>query len=260
MRLAETQSAFMAQVLDEDAPAPESWSRRHAAGMAVYRNNYRSALVEALRDTYERTARWAGEAAFRRAAAHHLINNPPGGWTIDEAGAGFDATCAALFAHDPEVAELAWLEWNMLQVFTAEDVVPLDGAGFTAQTSAFGEDDWAELRLDFMPHTAARVVHHDLSAIWNATSEEEFERPVHALDAPAGVLVWREGERPTFLMVAAEEGQAFSAMQQGMSYGEMCSALASGQISDDSGQHAAMRAGAMLGRWLNEGMIASVAA
>ncbi|WP_427964549.1 putative DNA-binding domain-containing protein [Altererythrobacter sp.] len=260
MRLAETQSAFMAQVLDEDVPAPDSWSARQAAGMAVYRNNYRSALVDALRSTYERTARWAGEEAFRRAAAHHLISNPPGGWTIDEAGAGFDATCEALFAHDPEVAELAWLEWNMLQVFTAENRVPLDGAGFAENTSGFGEEDWAELRLAFMPGATARVVNHDLRTIWNATRENDFERPVHALDAPAGALVWREGERPTFLMVAAEEAQAFRAMQEGASYGEVCGALASAQITEDSGQQAAMRAGAMLGRWLNEGMIASLAA
>src|SRR3546814_3597676 len=92
--------------------------------MSVYRGNYRSALVEAMRSTYERTEKWVGEAAFRRAAAHHLIAHPPSSWTIDDAGAGFDRTCAELFANDPEVAELAWLEWTMLEAFTAPDVAP----------------------------------------------------------------------------------------------------------------------------------------
>ena len=86
------QRSFMAQVLDEDAPLPHGWGGRHAAGMGVYRNNYRSALIEALRSTYERTERWVGEAAFRRAAAHHVIANPPSSWTLDDAGAGLAIT------------------------------------------------------------------------------------------------------------------------------------------------------------------------
>lgn len=248
------QKAFMAQVLDEDAPLPDGWGNRHAAGMGVYRNNYRSALVEALRSTYERTEKWVGEAAFRRAAAHHLIANPPTSWTLDDSGAGFDRTCAELFANDPEVAELVWLEWTMLEVFTAPDVTPLDLPGFTQATGGFAEDDWANLRLGFIPGSASRELAHDLRAIWQALGEEELVHPEFALESARGCLVWREGERPTFVMVEAEEVRAFQAMQRGTNYGDVCMMIADeGDPAD-----AAMRAGAMLGRWLREGLIAAI--
>jgi hypothetical protein len=222
--------------------------------MAIYRNNYRSALVDALLATYERTSRWVGEDAFRRAAAHHLISNPPSSWTLDHAGAGFDATCTELFAKDPEVGELAWLEWTMLEAFTAPDATALDGASFAQGTASFSDDDWANLGLAFLPGATAGLARHNLHAIWKALEEEPLARPEFDLDDPRGCLVWREGERPTFLMVEAEEVGAFQAMQGGATYGEVCERLA-----EELGLEAAVtKAGAMLGRWLNEGIVLSL--
>ena len=258
--LADRQAAFMAQVLDEEAPLPAGWGKRQSAGMNVYRGNYRSSVVEALKSTYEKTQRWVGEAAFRRAAAHHVITNPPSSWTLDDAGAGFDQTCAELFKNDPEVAELAWLEWTMLAVFTAENLTPLDAAGFGEQSAAFGEEEWGNLKITFLPGAAAREVKHELRAIWNALGDEEFERVQSRLDSAGSVLVWREGERSTFMMGSVEEARAFSAAQSGMPYGELCMLLAGEDPSEEEAHDAAMRAGALLGRWLNEGLIASISA
>ena len=256
--LAARQAAFMAQVLDEDAPLPAGWGDRHAAGMQVYRGNYRSSLVEALKNTYEKTERWVGEDAFRRAAAHHVIMHPPHSWTLDDAGAGFDATCAELFRNDTEVAELAWLEWAMLQAFTARDVTPLHPGRFAAQTAEFSEDHWANLRIEFLPGASAREVDHDLRTIWNALGEDDLVRPQSRVDEPCGILVWREGERSTFMMGSAEEARAFSALQSGVNYGELCMLLAGENPTDKQAHDAAMRAGALLGRWLNEGLIAAI--
>lgn len=258
MSLAAAQSAFMAQVLDEDAALPDAWGARHSAGMAVYRNNYRSSLVEALRSTYERTARWVGDDAFRQAAAHHVITHPPASWTLDEAGRGFDTTCAELFTDDPEVAELAWLEWSMMDVFTSRDVPPLDGAGFGAATAEFTEQDWGAMRLSFVPGIAQRLVQHDLLALWNALGSDEFERLDTTLEAPHSCIVWREGERPVFALVDPRKAQALSAMIGGVSYEKACDILAGGVTDEQGLQDAAMRAGAMLGRWLNDGLIADV--
>ncbi|QIG53835.1 DUF2063 domain-containing protein [Altererythrobacter sp. BO-6] len=256
--LAQRQAAFMAQVLDEEAPLPTGWTARHAAGIAVYRGNYRAGLVEALKNSFERTARWVGDDAFQRAAAHHIITHPPHSWTLDDVGAGFDGTCAELFANDPEVEELAWLEWAMLEAFTAANVEPLDAARFASLTAGFGDAEWAGLRIRFLPGAAAREVRHDLRAIWNVLGEDVLEYPDAALDAPASVLVWREGERSTFMMGSAEEARAFAALDAGMAYGDLCLMLAGDAASDDEVEQAAMRAGTMLGRWLGEGLISEV--
>ena len=258
--LADRQAAFMAQVLNDEAPLPAGWGDRHAQGMNVYRGNYRSSVIEALKSTYEKTEQWVGEAAFQRAAAHHLITNPPSTWTLDDAGSGFDATCAELFRNDPEVAELAWLEWAMLQAFTAENVRPLDAEGFAKQSAGFGEEEWAKLRVTFLPCATARQVNHDLRSIWNALGEDEFERPQARHDTPHSVLVWCESERSTFMMGTAEEARAFKSAQAGTSYGEICMLLAGEDSSEEQMHDAAMRAGALLGRWLNEGLIALIEA
>lgn len=255
--LADRQAAFLRAILDEGAPLPEGWSNRQAAGMAVYRGNYRSAVMGALTATYERTARYAGEQAFRQASMNHAIKHPPSGWTIDEAGEGFDTTCTQMFAQNPEVAELAWLEWAMLALATAPDCSPMDPAAFGAATAEFGDEDWGDLRLDMQPRASSRVVDHDLTGLWKSLGEEGGNRPDPRLPEPQSCLVWREGERPTFIQVEADHADAFAAMQSGATYGELIELLLGDDPdpSPESIQDAAMRSGAMLGRWLQEGMI-----
>ena len=246
--LASLQEDMLAGILDEDRPLLEGWTARHAAGLAIYRNNYRSALVEALRSTFERTAKLVGDASFERAAAHHVILHPPTSWTLDVAGEGFDATCAELFAHDPEVAELAWLEWAMHCAFVARDVVPLDMAGFAEASAGFAEADWTELRLRFVPGIAWRAVRHDLKALWSRAETE-------SLDDPVSCVVWREGERPAFLLLPQAEGEALAAMAGGASFGEACALLAE-RLGEDE---AVAAAGTMLGRWISEGFLERLA-
>lgn len=254
--LADRQQSFLRAILDDRAPLPEGWGNRHAAGMAVYRGNYRSALIGALAETYERTARYVGEKPFARACINHAIAHPPSGWTIDEAGAGFDATCARVFKDNPEVAELAWLEWAMLELATAPDTQPMRAQDFAEASAGFGDEDWTGLRLVFQPRSKARQVAYDLEAIWRALGKGEAS-PDARLEAPSTCLVWREGERPTFTLVEADHAQAFAAMQGGASYGELIEVLLGedAEPAPEAIQSAAMRAGEMLGVWLTQGLV-----
>ncbi len=255
--LAERQAAFMQAVLDDDAPLPKGWGNSQAAGMSVYRGNYRSALIGSLDGTFERTARYVGEDTFKQAAVHHAITQPPSGWTIDEAGAGFDRTCAELFGENPEVAELAWLEWTMLEVSTAPDQEPLSAAAFGGASASFDDEAWMRLSLTFQPRMAGREVSHDLTGLWSAFEEEGKSVPDPTLPSPRACLVWREGERPTFMLTELAQVEALALMQQGASYGELIAALAGEGAGPEAIQQAAMQAGAMLGSWLSEGMVIS---
>lgn len=258
--LVQRQEAFLAAILDGNAPLPEGWGNSQAAGMAVYRGNYRSALMGALAETYERTALYLGEGAFQQACINHAIKHPPSGWTIDEAGAGFDATCGELFAQNPEVAELAWLEWAMLELATAPDTQPLTPEAFSAAAAEFGDQDWGDLRLAFQPRAVARLIGHNLTALWQALGQDGAARPDITLTGPQTCLVWREGERPTFILAEADHAEAFGAMQAGAAYGEVIALLIGEEAepSPDAIQNAAMRAGAMLGRWLQEGVVVAI--
>lgn len=258
--LAQRQAAFLAAILDDAAPLPAGWENSQAAGMSVYRGNYRSALMDVLADTFERTRRYVGEGPFRQVSMHHIITHPPSGWTIDEAGEGFAQTCAELFGDNPEAGELAWLEWTMRLLVTAPDSTPLSVKDFAQASAEFGDEDWTAMRIAFAPRAVARLVDHDLDAIWRALGEDGGDIPHAELSAPQCCLVWREGERPTFKLVEADHAGAFTAMAGGASYGEVIALL----VGDDPDpapeavEAAAMRAGAMLGTWLTEGFITAL--
>lgn len=255
MTLAASQADFMAHVLAEDQALPDGWSERHAAGLAIYRNNYRTSLVEALRSTYERTAAYVGEDAFRQAAAHHLITHPPRSWTLDHAGDGFADTLRELFRDDPEVAELGWLEEAMQRAFVAADATPLDAAGFAEATALFGEEDWSEMRLVFLPGTTITPVAHDIPALWRSIDPEgDSPAQLDHLDTPRHLSVWREGMKPVFRLIDRPEGEAMSALLSGASYGDSCALL----VERLGEEIAIAQAGAMLGRWLHDGLIEAV--
>jgi hypothetical protein len=254
-RLALRQEEFLACLLDDAAPVPQGWDARRAAGMAVYRNAYRARLVEALREMFERTARLVGDVAFGQAAAHHLITRPPSGWTIDLAGEGFSETCAELFAHDPDVAEVAWLEWAMHCAFTATDVEPLTVAHFVAATAEFATEQWDALRLRLMPGTALRPVAHNLVELWEALAAPSGEPPVERLLQPQYALLWRERERPGFVLVPEQNGHALAGLLSGGTFGQLCASLA----ETTGPSEAAASAGAMLRGWIELGLVCAVA-
>ncbi|WP_067734382.1 HvfC/BufC N-terminal domain-containing protein [Novosphingobium naphthalenivorans] len=257
MTLAEQQSRFLQGLMADDASLPENWQARERAGYEIYRNAYRARLIDALRETYPRTALLTGEDAFQAAAAHHLIMHPPASWTLDDAGAGFAQTLEDLFPHDPDVTELAWIEWAMQAAFTARDTVPLDASGLIAATASFGDQDWQDLRIAFVPGLAVRLVRHDGAALWPLLGNDNgiaAARALPLMPEARGCVVWREGLRPTFTMIDAAEAQALALMESGASYGAACELLA-GLLGD---KQAVPLAGEMLARWLARGWIASV--
>ena len=245
---------LLATIIDEAAPMPGEWDARREAGLTVYRNAYRARLVDALRETFERTERLVGEDAFRRAAAHHLITHPPASWTIDLAGAGFADTCSELFTADPDVAEVAWLEWSMHQAFTAADCEPITVTQFSAATAQFREQEWEALTLKFLPGAALCQVRHDLLALWTTLDGTWPEPEVRRLTEPAYALVWREAERPVFMLISEQEGRAMSFIRNGGAFGKMCALLSDGVDLVD----VAAIAGTMLQSWLDIGAVHSL--
>jgi len=254
MSLAALQQEFMGQVLGEERPLPPHWDARMAEGLAIYRNAYRSRLIDALRDTFPKTVQWVGDETFAQAAAHHLILHPPSGWTLDLIGAGFVGTLEELFAGDPDVADLAWLEWAMHLAFTASDCTPMDAARLAEATQGFGEADWADMRLSFAPSLYTRPVSSDCGALWRALGGEEPPASAPALETPMHCIVWREDLAPVFALVAAQAGDCLGRMRGGASFGALCAGLAESMPPDQ----AAGEAGAMLGGWLARGIVLGV--
>lgn len=250
-QLERDQADFLACLLDDSVSLPAKWDARRAAGLEIYRNAYRARLIDVLRNTFERTVRLVGEEAFGQAAAHHLITNPPKSWTIDQAGAGFPEVCAKLFANDPDVGEVAWLEWAMHLAFTATDAVPWTLADFAAATSGFDDEQWNDLGLVLLPETVLRPVIFDLVKLWGSLADSLDAAHVAKTSEPKWILVWREDEMPVFGLITPLEGLALTEILRGGTFGGVCSIL----LGHVEPSQAAAVAGNMLRHWIEIGLV-----
>lgn len=243
MNLAVQQLAFAAQLCTGDeAPVAD------APGMEIYRNAYRARLLSALETSFEQTRAWVGADSFTAAACHHVIASPPANWTLDTYGADFPATLAVLFAQDGEVADLAWLEWQLQQAFAAPDQTELDGQRLARAN--LGPGDWEQLRLTMAAGFAARPVNHDCAGLWQALRTGDAAGFKLEPVAPGVLIVWRQGLVPHYRVVARDEFAALGGLMAGATFG------ATAALAGDTG---AAQLGAWFAQWLGEGLFADYA-
>lgn len=256
MTLAAVQDRFLATVIVGNGTNIADWPSDMWDGLNVYRSAYRARLVDCLRGAFDKSRKWIGDESFDAAAAHHLILHPPASWTLDDLGRGFSDTLAALFPDDPEVEELGWLEWEMQRLFTGPDVAELSAADFAWRASAFGEEDWLDLRLLYVPNLAVRAVRTNCAALWTAIDGETDVPPLDSSGEAATLLVWRQDLRSQFRLIDQNEAAGLALMRDGATFENLCAALV--QSCGDEGGVAA--AGTMLGRWMTDGLVSDLAA
>lgn len=244
MRLAKLQRTFSESLRDDFA---RSSLLIAGEGLRVYRNNYRVQLRSALKSSFPKLVDWLGDTAFERAAATHIALHPPRSWTLDHYGYNFAVTLEALFPDDPEVAELAWLDWAMDEALVAPDEPPLSVAYLAAV-------DWDKARIAFVSSLRACIVRSNAADIWTAIDTQLTTPPPVSLSEPNAILVWRGEESPCFRVVSRHEFELVSAMIDGSNFAEAC-----GTLSQQLGAERAVAAAAeMLRRWLGDTLITRV--
>jgi hypothetical protein len=144
-----------------DAEAGSRLDLADARGLAVYQNNYRASLMACLEDSYPQLLAWLGDTAFHTAAAHHIDEYPPSSWTLDDYPAGFPADLRAQFPGDPEIADLAELEWRLAECFVAADAAVLD-------LSTLGDIDWENAQLQLTPSVSLLTMQTNATQIWSS--------------------------------------------------------------------------------------------
>ncbi len=241
MTLLAEQTQFLTEIAADDDAPPSS------TGMGIYRNAYRARLIGALEGGYERTRRWVGEDAFEAAAAHYILTQPPHNWTLDTFGAQFPQVLAELFTADPEVAELAWLEWQMQQAFAAPDLPELNAAQLAA--AELDEAGWNSLRFTMAAGFTARAVSHDLAALWAGLNPSVTSRPENPTRADSHLIVWRRALQPHFRLLEPAEFASLNYLIKDATLGQTGAGLA-----QDGGDPAQL--GQWLATWLSDGLFA----
>jgi hypothetical protein len=216
-------------------------------GLDVYQNNYRVQLMGCLEATYPVLRAFAGDAAFRHAAAVHIGRNPPRAWTLDAYGAGFGTTLRTVFPDNPDLHELAWIEWSLATAFVARDAAPLDPAGLA-------HVDWDRARLGFTPSLHLARLSTNAADIWSALRDGTPTPEPAMLPANAGVIVWRRGHVARLRVLDGADFDALQLARAERSFGALCARLVD-RLGADAG---VARAGALLADWIGNGLLTRV--
>jgi hypothetical protein len=216
-------------------------------GLAAYQNNYRAQLVSVLKASYPQLLSRMGEDAFLPAAIHHIDHHPPSSWTLDDYGADFRQTLRAMYPHNPDLDELAWIEWALSESFVAADATGLD-------IQALGDIDWDSARLRLSPSFRQLAVTTNAVDVWSALQDQTDAVDAEMLDTPAGVIVWRRGFSTRLRAVDAVEHDALLSLRDDGRFNVMCDVIVQ-YLGEAEG---VSRAGSLLAEWISSGIMVGV--
>ena len=248
-----------------------------AQRIRIYADMYRARLVDVLREDYPRVAAILGDADFAALACRYLTRHPSTHPSVRHVGRRFADWIAGEATVAPHLADLARLEWARVEVFDAADAEPLR----LADLESLPPHEWPALRLRLIPACLVLESAWPVHEIWAAADPEanvpECGHDVRAIeddDAPADdgasedggadrvaeawtreptvVRVWREGFSVSHAAMGPDEQRAFRVLARGEPFAEICAAIEDGLDADT----AARQVGAILLRWLEDGLIA----
>ena len=243
MSLLILQRAFGAYLRDEPNDLPGLVRPKVATGLNVYHHAFQAQLCAALRDSFERTHAWLGDQAFDVAAVLHVKEVPPTSWTLGHYGEGFPATLDKIYPKDPEVGEIAQLDWALRRAFDAQDADPI-------HPEQLSTVDWTSATIDLSPSLRLLKVRTNAAALWTAMSAGETPPPAQRLAKPASIRVWRQALSPHFATMGDIEAQALAMISKGVTFPAMCEAMAAkAEIAE---------LGGLLGEWIRDGLIVGI--
>lgn len=216
--LAAVQRHFADRVLANALP-PEMPEDLITGRLPIYHHAYRARLAEVLADTYAKTCLYMGSDTFEAHARDYAVAHPPRTRSLNRYGEGLVGTLRAAYPDNPELHELAQLDWDLRTRFDSADVPTLETAA--AQAS----DTWTTRPGVLHPSALLRAIMTNVVGVWNAIHTDDDVPEAVALPAPATLLVWRKGHQPHFRTLDAAEAAWVQALYAGASVHDACAAL-----------------------------------
>jgi uncharacterized protein (UPF0276 family) len=216
--LAAVQRHFAGQVL-ADALPPSTPDDPVTGRLSIYHHAYRARLAEVLADTYAKTYLYMGSDSFDVHARAFAVAHPPRTRSLNRYGEGLVEALRTQYPDNPELHELAQLDWDLRTRFDSADVAAL------ASAAAQASDTWTTRPGVLHPSALLRAITTSVVGVWNAIHTDDDVPEAVALPAPATLLVWRKGHQPHFRTLDAAEAAWVQALHAGASVHDACAAL-----------------------------------
>lgn len=217
--------------------------------LEVYANMYFFRILDVLKEDYPALLAAVGDAAFHDLVTAYLIEHPSTHPSIRWVGRHLPSFLArrALGRERPWLADLARLEWAILDAFDSPDAAPLGADRLAALCS----EEWPGARFRFTPSLAVLECGWPVDRLWDdAVHGRELQTPPAR---PTSVRVWRQELRVFQRALDAAEAAALRAALRGDDFAAVCEALA-----DVAGDDAPERAAAILARWFADELVIGV--
>jgi len=220
-----------------------------AERVAVYADMCFVRLRDALASDYGALQRALGEDAFATLARRYLAAHPSNRPSLRDLGRhlpAFVRRCPGLLS-EPWQAELAQLEWAMVDAFDALDQSPLRAA----YLQTLPPEAWPDLRLEAVASLGLLACDAPVD-----TLRERILAGADLASVPGEAVllrVWRQGTTVFHRRMQRLEAAALRWMFRGVSFAELCAWLGESAREEDPAA-AALR---LLGRWLEDELLVS---
>ncbi len=244
------QAQWTDYILDRSDATPSAALRNTSPQrLGIYHHAYRARLAEVLADSFAKTALYMGTDAFDEQAQAFAVQQPPRTRSLGRYGDTFPIHLAQCFPDNPELFELAQLDWDLRTRFDSADAPALDAATVQVADPA-RELNWLTWEQPLHLSLLLRSMTSNVVQIWRAIDDDTEVPEVQLLDTPKTLAIWRKGQQPHFQTLDADEAAFLRALHSGNSIETTADALAGTAQLPDPG-----RLAGWLQNWLRDGLL-----
>ena len=237
--------------LPDQAPSllslAQSGSDTAHARLSIYHRAYRLRLCEVLRDSFAKTSAYMGEL-FDQHASAFAVAQPPALRNLGRYGASLPAFLQQTYPDNPELAELAQLDWDLRSRFDGADA-PASGLD-ALQPYDEGNLPCLTMSSPLHPSVVLRNSQSNAVKLWRAIDDDTEVPEVQLDDSGAGLVVWRWDLQPHFMRLDTAQYRFMQALDQGSSIQDAAQSFADTEVLPTPEV-----LGAWLQSWMSQGLL-----
>lgn len=222
--------------------------------LAVYADAYRLRLLEVLADDYPGLKGMVGDEAFEALGSAYIAAYPSSHPSVRWFGRHMTRFLgeAPGYRERSALAEMAAFEWIQGEVMDAADSKVAD----VETLAALAPESWPGMRIGFQNALRRLDLAWNVPAVWKAVSGQSDPPALEDSRTPLPWLLWRRGLEVHWRSLDDDERFALDHACEGSPFGAICEGLLE-RTGDDQ---VPLRAAGFLKGWLNDGLVARIAA
>jgi hypothetical protein len=220
------------------------------ARLDVYANMYFYRILDILKEDFPAVLAVVGDVAFHNLVTSYLVEHPPAHPSVRYLGRHLAAFLGRheLARTHPWIADLARLEWTMLDAFDGPDAPALDADVLRA----LPPEAWPAARFRLVPTLHVFESRAPVHLVWSRAGDGE---PLLEIGAEQTVLrVWRKELRVLHRAIEPAERAAIDAALAGEEFAAVCETVA----AVDTPETAAGTAARLLHGWFADGLVTAI--